>query len=102
VPDRGEVLDQILPRPSSGALASVQGTVRVVVRVNVDAAGNVSQANLENAGPSKYFAEKSLEAARGWVFLSPAEEGHSVPSEWQIRFEFSPRGINAYPKQVRP
>ena len=102
VPDRGEVLDQILPRPSSGALASVQGTVRVVIRVNVDAAGNVSQADLENAGPSKYFAEKSLEAARGWVFLSPAEEGHSVPSEWQIRFEFSPRGINAYPKQVKP
>jgi len=73
-----------------------------VIRVNVDAAGNVSQADLENAGPSKYFAEKSLEAARGWVFLSPAEEGHSVPSEWQIRFEFSPRGINAYPKQVKP
>jgi TonB family protein len=101
-PDRGEVLDQILPRPSSAALESVQGTVRVVVRVNVDAVGNVSQATLENPGPSKYFAQKSLEAARGWVFLSPAQEGHSVPSEWQIRFEFTPRGINAYPKQTKP
>jgi TonB family protein len=101
-PDRGEVLDQILPRPSSAALASIQGTVRVVVRVNVDAAGNVSQATLENSGPSQYFAQKSLEAARGWVFLSPALEGRSVPSEWQIRFEFTPRGINAYPKQTKP
>ena len=101
-PDRGEVLDQILPRPSSAALASIQGTVRVVVRVNVDAAGNVSQATLENSGPSQYFAEKSVEAARGWVFLSPAQEGRSVPSEWQIRFEFTPRGINAYPKQTKP
>ena len=101
-PDRGEVLDQILPRPSSAALSSIQGTVRVVVRVNVDAAGNVSQATLENSGPSQYFAQKSLEAAHGWVFLSPAQDGHSVPSDWQIRFEFTARGINAYPKQTRP
>jgi TonB family protein len=100
--DRGEVLDQILPRPSPSALATVQGTVRVVVRLNVDAAGKVSQATLENPGPSKYFAQKSLEAAQGWVFLSPTQEGLSVPSEWHIRFEFTQRGINAYPKQVEP
>jgi TonB family protein len=101
-PDRGEVLDQILPRPSSSALSSIQGTVRVIVKVHVDSAGNVSQAALENAGPSKYFAEKALEAARGWVFLSPAEEGHSIASEWLIRFEFTPNGVNSYPTQIKP
>jgi TonB family protein len=101
-PDRGEVLDQILPRPSSAALSTIQGTLRVVVRVQVDAAGNVTQATLDNATSSRYFADQSLQAARGWVFLSPAPEGHSVPSEWLIRFEFTPAGSNAFPSQVKP
>jgi eukaryotic-like serine/threonine-protein kinase len=101
-PDRGEVLDQIIPRPSSDALASIDGTVRVIVRVRVDPAGNVSQALLEKAGPSKYFAQKSLEAARGWVFLSPANNGRSQESEWLIRFDFTHAGANAYPQQVSP
>jgi len=101
-PDQGEVLDKILPKPASAALASIQGTVRVVVRVKVDAAGNVSEALLEKAGPSRYFAEKSLEAAKGWVFLSPIINGHSESSEWLIRFEYTPSGVNAYPKQAKP
>ena len=101
-PGRGEVLDQILPRPSSSALATVQGTVRVLVRVHVDPAGNVSQATLENGGPSRYFADKSLEAARGWVFSPPDSDGHSQPSQWLIRFEYTSSGIKAYPNQVSP
>jgi TonB family protein len=96
------VLDQVMPRLGSDALASIDGTVRVVVRVHVDAAGNVSQATLEKPGPSKYFAQKSLEAARGWVFLSPGVDGHSQDSEWLIRFDFTRSGANAYPKQVSP
>jgi TonB family protein len=101
-PGRGEVLDQILPRPSSSAMATVHGTVRVLVRVHVDPAGNVSQATLENAGPSRYFADKSLEAARGWVFSPPDSDGHSQPSQWLIRFEFTSSGIRTYPNQVGP
>jgi TonB family protein len=101
-PGRGEVLDQILPRPSSSALATVQGTVRVLVRVHVDPAGNVSQAALENAGPSRYFADKALEAARGWVFSPADSDGHSQPSQWLIRFEFTSSGVKAYPTQVNP
>lgn len=102
-PDRGEVLDQVMPRPGSSALATIQGTVRVVVRLQVDPAGNVSQATLENSGSSKYFADKSVQAARGWVFLAPTGDGgHGEPSEWLIRFEFTSAGVNAYPKQVKP
>jgi eukaryotic-like serine/threonine-protein kinase len=101
-PGRGDVLDQILPRPSSSALATVQGTVRVLVRVHVDPAGNVAQATLENAGPSRYFADKSLDAARGWVFSPPDSDGHSQPSQWLIRFEYTSAGIKAYPTQVSP
>jgi serine/threonine protein kinase len=101
-PDRGEVLDKVMPRPASGALASIEGTVRVVVRVHVDAAGNVSRATLEKPGPSRYFADLSEKAAKGWVFLSPGVEGHSLDSEWLIRFDFTPSGANAYPQQVSP
>jgi TonB family protein len=96
------VLDQIVPRPGATALSSIDGTVRVVVRVRVDAAGNVSQALLEKPGPSKYFAEKAVAAAKGWVFLSPTINGHSEVSEWLIRFDFSPRGVNVYPQQDKP
>jgi TonB family protein len=100
--DHGEVLDKVMPKPGSAALASIEGTVRVVVRVHVDAAGNVSQASLEKAGPSRYFADLSLKAAKGWVFLSPGVDGHSLDSEWLIRFDFRPSGANAYPEQVSP
>ncbi|HYA62281.1 MAG TPA: TonB family protein [Candidatus Sulfotelmatobacter sp.] len=102
LPGRGEVLDQVLPRPSSAALATVQGTVRVLVKVRVDAAGNVAEALLESPSPSKYFADQSVQAARGWVFNSPEVEGHSVPSEWSIRFEFTSSGVRAYPRQTKP
>jgi eukaryotic-like serine/threonine-protein kinase len=101
-PDRGEVLDQILPKPSPESLTSIQGTVRVLVRVRVDAAGNVTQASFENQGPSHYFADLALKASKGWVFLSPVIDGHSELSEWLIRFDFTPRGVNAYPTQAKP
>lgn len=102
LPGRGEVLDQVMPRPGSAAMATIQGTVRVVVKVQVDAAGNVSQSLLESPGPSKYFANLAVEAAHGWVFNSPEVDGRSVPSEWLIRFEFTPSGVRAYPRQISP
>jgi TonB family protein len=99
---RGEALDQVLPQASGKALATIQGTVRVDVKVHVDAAGNVSEAALEIPGPSKYFADLSLKAARGWVFSPPEIEGRSVPSDWTIQFYFTQSGARAVPRQVTP
>lgn len=99
---RGEVLDQVLPDASEKALATIQGKVRVGVLVHVDAAGNVASAELANAGPSQYFADLALKAARRWEFTSPEADGHSVPSEWQIRFEFTSSGVKAFPSQTTP
>ncbi len=101
-PARGEILEQILPDVSAKALATIRGVVRVGVRVHVDPAGNVSEAELDPPGPSKYFADLAQQAARRWQFVSPEMGGHSVPSEWLIRFEFSPTGPKAFPKQVAP
>jgi serine/threonine protein kinase len=101
-PARGEVLDQVLPEVPDKALNTIHGVVRVSVRVHVDAAGNVSQAELEAPGPSRYFADLALKAAGKWVFGSPELEGKSVPSEWLIRFDFSQSGVVASPQQTTP
>jgi TonB family protein len=101
-PAHGEVLDQVLPDVSDKARGTIQGKVRVSVRVHVEPAGNVSQAELDAPGPSKYFADIALQAARRWEFTPPEVNGRSVPSEWVIRFEFSQADTKAFPKQVTP
>jgi hypothetical protein len=101
-PARGEVLDQALPEVPDKALNTIHGVVRVIVRVHVDAAGNVSQAELEAPGPSRYFADLALKAAGKWVFGSPELEGKSVASEWLIRFDYSQSGVVALPQQTAP
>ncbi|HXR33470.1 MAG TPA: protein kinase [Verrucomicrobiae bacterium] len=101
-PARGDVLDQVLPEVPDKALNTIHGVVRVTVRVHVDAAGNVSQAELEAPGPSRYFADLALTAAGKWVFGSPELEGKSVPSEWLIRFDFAQSGVVASPQQTTP
>ncbi len=102
MPNHGEVLDQVLPQASPKALSTIQGTVRVLVRVHVDPVGNVTSAEFESPGPSKYFSDIALRAAQRWQFASPVSEGHSLPSQWLIRFEFSQRGVIAVPAQKQP
>src|SRR5208282_2715681 len=99
---KGEVLDQATPEASAKALASIHGTVRVGVKVHVDAAGNVSIATLDSAGPSRYFADLSLKAARQWVFTPPETEGKSVPSDWKIQFHYTQSGVQMSSEQVAP
>jgi TonB family protein len=101
-PGKGEVLDQVLPDAPEKALATISGKVRVTVLAHVNPSGNVSDADFTDPGPSKYFADLALKAARRWEFNSPEVNGHSVPSEWEIRFEFTPAGVQAFPHQVTP
>jgi TonB family protein len=101
-PAHGEVLEQILPDVSEKARSTIRGVVRVSVRVHVDPTGNVSEASLDSPGPSRYFADLALKAVRRWEFASPEVGGHSVPSEWLIRFHFSPSGTKVLPNQVKP
>jgi TonB family protein len=98
-PERGDVLDKVLPEASHKALSTINGTVRVLVRVHVDPVGNVTAAEFDSPGPSKYFADLSLRAAQRWQFVSPVSEGHSLPSQWLIRFEFTRSGVTAIPAQ---
>ena len=96
----GEVLDQVLPDVSEKARQTIKGKVRVSVRVHVDPSGNVTQAELDTPTASRYFADLALQAARRWEFSSPELDGHSVASEWVLRFEFTPTDTKASSHQV--
>jgi TonB family protein len=98
----GEVLAQVLPEPSQKAQATIHGKVRVGVKVHVDTAGNVSGAEFDSPGPSKYFADLALQAARRWDFAPAKVDGHAVPSEWLIVFHFTPAGPKVFPTQSNP
>jgi TonB family protein len=101
-PGKGEVLDQILPDVSPKARATIQGKVRVSIRVLVDPAGSVSEAELDSAGPSAFFADLALKAAKKWAFTPPEVNGKSVTSEWRLRFEFTQRDTKVIPVQTAP
>jgi len=91
-----------LPDVPEKARATIHGTVHVVVKVQVGPAGIVTDAELDNPGPSKYFADLALKAARQWEFSSPEADGHSLPSEWLIRFQFTQMDTKAIASQRTP
>jgi TonB family protein len=99
---RGAVLQQILPEISRSAQNTIQGRVKISVRVTVDTSGNVSQAMLTSAGPSKYFANKAVVAARQWKFKAPQENGQPKVSEWLLRFRFGRSSTQVFPTEVKP
>jgi TonB family protein len=80
------IVQQVMPQVSPSARRTIQGKIKVRIRVLADAAGNVSSAALESAGPSKYFSRISMEAAREWKFV-PAEQSRS--REWKLQFAFT-------------
>jgi TonB family protein len=99
---RGSVLNQVLPDVSQGARNTVQGRVRVRVKVEVDESGNVSEASFVSPGPSKYFARKAMEAARDWKFTPPQIDGRTESSEWVLRFGFGRKDTEVVPTQTSP
>jgi serine/threonine protein kinase len=99
---KGEALDQVTPAASTKALSTIHGTVRVGVKVHVDPAGRVTLATLDSTGPSRYFADLSLKAARQWVFTAPVADGRSAPSEWKIQFNYTQSGVQLSSEQVTP
>jgi TonB family protein len=82
------IVQQVMPQVSPSARRSIQGTIKVRVRVEVDAAGNVVGAKLESAGPSQYFSRVALQAARGWKF-TPAPAGESDDRAWKLQFSYT-------------
>jgi TonB family protein len=99
---RGSVLHQVMPDVSRSAQNTVQGRLKVAVDVSVDASGNVSEAKFASRGPSTYFANRALAAARGWKFNPPQVNGQAVPSEWVLHFQFRRSSIEVSPVEKHP
>jgi serine/threonine-protein kinase len=99
---RGEVLNEVLPKPPQKALSTIHGTFHVAVKVQVDAAGNVMNSELNSPGPSKYFAGLAEKAARQWQFSGAEAAGRGIPSTWLIRFDFTSAGVHATAQQSAP
>lgn len=98
----GSVLQRVMPEVSQNALNTITGHVKVSVRVDVDASGNVTDAHVVSAGPSKYFAGRALNAARGWKFNPPQMQGKPATSAWLLRFQFSESSAEVFPAEVHP
>jgi TonB family protein len=99
---QGSVLQQVQPEVSRSAQNTITGHIKVSVRVEVDASGNVSEARLVSPGPSKYFANHALEAARRWRFNPPQVNGQPAASEWTLHFQFSRANIQVFPAETNP
>lgn len=91
------IVHRVLPEPSAGALRTIQGHIKVRMRLSVEPSGNVSEARFTSAGPSKYFSRLSMEAAKQWRFTPIA----GTSREWNVLFEFTRRGVEAFPEPAR-
>jgi TonB family protein len=99
---RGSVAHQVIPEISRQAQKTIHGRIKVNVEVEVDASGNVSHAKLASGGPSRYFADRALEAARGWKFNPARGDGQPSSSTWLLRFQFSRGATQVFPAETNP
>jgi protein TonB len=99
---KGVVAQQVLPDVPEKAIRTIQGTVKVGIRVNVEPSGSVGDASIDSQGPSRYFANLALEAARNWKFTPAQTNGQSVASVWVLHFEFRKSGVDVTPTQQTP
>jgi TonB family protein len=96
------VLQQVLPNVPQPALDTIQGHVTATILVHVDTDGHVSDAAIDAQGPSRYFANFALDAARNWKFRPPKVTGRAVASTWILEFRFEPSGPTATSRQTSP
>ena len=96
-PPRNEIIERVLPQVPSQAARTIQGRVKVSVRVRVDPSGKVTEAKLDSGGPSRYFAQLALQAGRRWKFAPLGTGDPGQPREWILHFEFSRTGTRVAP-----
>ena len=85
-PAADEIVERAEPQVAPSARRTITGRIKVRVRVEVNAAGNVTEAKIKQAGSSKYFARLALEAARRWKF-APAPDANR--RAWTLLFAFT-------------
>jgi TonB family protein len=99
---KGDVLNRVMPDVSRKASDTIQGRVSVAVRVTVDPAGAVTNAEFASHGPSAYFARIAMESAHSWKFKPPVRNGRAVASTWLLRYQFKQSGVDVTPVETGP
>ena len=82
-----------MPDVPQTALDTIQGTIRVSVKVRVDRSGNGVGSEFDSPGPSKYFARLAMQAAQNWKFAPSSQD---ELREFILRFEFTDSDIRAF------
>ncbi len=96
--DQSSVLQQVSPVVSRSAQNTITGTIKIRIKVLVDASGSVESASFVSAGPSKYFSRQAMQAAQQWKF-SPAQ---SAARAWILHFGFKRSGIEVTSEPAKP
>ncbi len=95
----GAVIQRVLPHVTPYAMNTIGGRLVVIVRVQVDANGNVSDASYDYEGNSHYLKTAALAAARNWKFRPAESGGRPVPSTWDLQFWFDQTGPSVIAKE---
>lgn len=96
----GAVLHQVMPELSQSAKNTIRGTIKISVVVDVGPSGKVIAARFKSAGPSHYFAGKTMAAAEQWQFSPPQVNGEPAASSWLLQFRLRRGGIEASPQRI--
>ena len=99
---KGSVASRVMPEVPEFAQRTIRGHVPVAIRVQVDAAGNVSRATVDSTGPSRYFPKLALQAAQDWKFKPALKGGQPVASIWVLQFQFEPTQTLVSAAEVTP
>lgn len=97
----GAVAERVLPAVPVSARRTIQGKVRVQVRVSVSPSGEISSATLASPGPSRYFARLALDASRRWKFRPAEVDGQPVASQWLLEYKFGRVSTEVVPLEQR-
>ena len=92
------VVHEEIPNVPQSARHTIQGHVKVAVRVTVDSSGKVVRDSLDVPGPSRYFSRLASQAARKWKFAAADTESSR---EWLLRFEFGRDGTTVHATRSR-
>jgi len=91
-----EIVHRDVPNIPKSARDTVQGKVKVKVRVDVDASGQVIATKFEQHGPSQYFARQAMQSAERWKFASAPDSRR----QWSLLFEFGRSGTQVIPSRL--
>jgi TonB family protein len=99
---KGVVAQKVMPDVLPSASDSIRGSVTVLLRLNVSSTGDVTDAEFESAGPSKYFSRIAMDAARQWKFKPSRVNGQPEASVWTLQFVFTRDNTDVSAEQTSP